>query len=143
MIDLPDSIFEKVEALSEEGNVLLEDDDNWRGAVRVWESALGLLPEPKTQWEAALWLYASLGEAQRTGKDLSAAKDMLYSALNCPDGHMNPLVLLRLGQTLADLGDVKEGVEYLLRAYMLEGEEIFADDGAPYLKLLREKKLVD
>lgn len=143
MTDLPDAIYDKIEILSERGNILLENQHDWKGAVAVWQEALDLLPEPKTQWEAALWLYASIGEADRLGHDNPAAKDSLYNALNCPDGHMNPLVLLRLGQTLADMGEVDEGVEHLLRAYMLDGEEVFEEDGAPYLALLRQRKLID
>lgn len=137
-----DDILHRVETLSERGNVLLEDEGDWRGAAEVWTAALDLLPEPKSQWEAALWLYASLGDAYRVGGQLDEAKDALFTALNCPDGHMNVFVLLRLGQTLFDLGDKPRAKEYLLRAYMLDGEDPFEEDGALYLAFLREQGLL-
>lgn len=142
MTELPDEIYDRIEQLSEQGNVLLEDQGDWRGAVKAWSAALDLLPAPKTQWEAALWLYASLGDAYRRGGDLQSAKDMLFDAQNCPDGHMNAFALLRLGQTLVDLGDADKGLEQLLRAYLIDGEEVFEEDGAAYLKLLRDRKLI-
>ena len=98
-MELPDTIQEKIDVLSEEGNVLLEEKNDWQGAVKVWQEALDLLPESKTDWETGLWLYTSLGDAYRVGQELSQAKDMFFNAINCPDGHTNPLVLLRLGQT--------------------------------------------
>ncbi|MCY1445511.1 hypothetical protein D9M71_620280 [compost metagenome] len=74
---------------------------------------------------------------------LEEAKAYLLDALNCPDGHANPFVLLRLGQALVDLGNESVGVDYLLRAYILEGEEVFEEDGVQYLQLLRNRKLID
>ena len=143
MTDLPDAIYDQIERLSEQGNTLLESSGDWQGAARVWDEALALLPEPKTQWEAALWLYASIGDALRTGNDLAGAKNALFNALNCPDGHANPFVLLRLGETLVDLAEIDGGVEHLLRAYMLEGEDVFEDADAKYLKLLRNRRLTE
>jgi len=142
MNKLPDNIYDEVDRLSECGNQLLETQSDWRGAIAVWNAALRLLPEPATQWEAALWLYASIGDAYRQGGELEHAKDMLLSALNCPDGHVNAFALLRLGQTLVDLGETERGAEHLLRAYMLEGHEIFEEDGEAYLKQLRDSKLI-
>ena len=141
-MDLPDDVYDRIEALSEEGNELLDVHDDWEGALLVWRQGLELLPEPKSRWEAALWLNASIGEACRRGGRLEDTRSALLDALNAPDGHMNPLVNLRLGQTLVDLGQPDQGVEYLLRAYMLEGEAVFDVDGAEYLTLLRARQLI-
>jgi len=46
-------------------------------------------------------------------------------------------------QTLVDLGDTERGVEYLLRAYLLDGEDVFERDGRPYLKFLRDRNLIN
>jgi hypothetical protein len=59
------------------------------------------------------------------------------------DGHTNPFILLRLGQALVDLGDMERGIEYLLRAYMLDAEGVFEEDGARYLKMLRDRTLIN
>jgi tetratricopeptide (TPR) repeat protein len=139
---LPAAVADRIDQLSERGNVLLEKRD-WQGATALWQQALALLPEPKSQWEAWTWLNASIGDAFRTGRALVDAKAALFDALNGPDGHTNPFILLRLGQTLVDLGDTERGIEYLLRAYMLDGEEVFEEDGARYLKMLRDRTLIN
>jgi len=141
--DLPDETYDTITDLSERGNTLLEAGDI-EGAITAWEDALAVVPSPTTEWEAALWLHASLGEAYRMSGRLDIARDHLFDALNCPDGHMNPFVLLRLGETLVDQGQPDLGVDHLLRAYMLEEEDIFEeDDDKPYLQILRDRGLVD
>lgn len=57
-------------------------------------------------------------------------------------GTPNPFILLRLGRTRVDLGNAERVVEYLLRAYLLDGEDVFERDGA-YLQMLREQNLID
>ena len=44
------------------------------------------------------------------------------------EGYGNPFIMLRLGECCLEIGDEKNALEYLLRAYMFEGEEIFAPD---------------
>ncbi|HXL33219.1 MAG TPA: hypothetical protein VN968_28545 [Bradyrhizobium sp.] len=67
-----------------------------------------------------------------------------FGALNCPDASENPFIVYRLGQSQTRLGNVDKGVEYLLRAYMLDGEDIFSSDqnGEEFLAILRSRKLV-
>ena len=58
-------------------------------------------------------------------------------------GYGNPFVMLRLGECCLEIGDEKNAIEYLLRAYMFEGREIFEpdedgnDDGKKYFDYLR------
>ena len=141
-MDLPSGIADKIDKFAESGNALLDDHGDWRGAIAEWQRALALLPQPATQWEAWTWLNASIGDACRLGKALPDARAALFDALNGPDGNSNPFILLRLGQTLVDLGESEKGVEYLLRAYMLAGNELFEGDASQYLQLLRDRRLV-
>ncbi len=58
------------------------------------------------------------------------------------EGYGNPFIMLRLGECCLEIGDEKNALEYMLRAYMFEGEKIFApddgeDDGAKYFEFLR------
>lgn len=140
---LSDHISDRIDELSERGNLLLDEGGDWEGAVEVWKQALALLPPPVTDWEAATWLNASIGEAYYAGGQSEDALAYLFDALNCPDGHMNPFILLRVGQILVDQGRTDEGVEQLLRAYMLDGEDVFEEGGERYLQLLRDRKLID
>ncbi|AVA25039.1 tetratricopeptide repeat-containing protein (plasmid) [Rhizobium sp. NXC24] len=128
--------------LSEQGNVLLEGGDP-HGAIKAWRAALELLPEPQTKWEAAMWLYASIGDAQRQANEKAAALQSFQTALACGDGYANPFVLLGFGTCLYDLGRRDESTDPLLRTYMLEGGEIFQDIDPVYLDHLRSKKLID
>jgi hypothetical protein len=49
------------------------------------------------------------------------------------------------GQYLINLEIDDRGVESLLKAYMLDGEQIFAadDDGEQYLQMLQNRKLIN
>ncbi len=139
----PPDIPARLDALVEEGNELSDAGDH-AAAVEKWSEALDLVPEPKTDWEASTWLNASIGDgyyAQGKFEDASAA---LFDALNCPDASENPFIAYRLGQSQTRLGNVDKGVEYLLRAYMLDGEDTFSSDqnGEEFLAILRSRKLV-
>jgi tetratricopeptide (TPR) repeat protein len=142
-MDLPEDIFASVSELSEEGNDLSESGE-FRAAIEKWRRALELLPEPTNQWEAATWLHASIGDAHYQLNEHAEAIESLYDALNCPDGHCNPFVHYMLGKSLVNVGDAK-GRDQLLRAYMLDGEEIFLsdeDEGQSCLQLLSDAKLI-
>ena len=47
--------------------------------------------------------------------------------------------MLRLGESCLEIGDEKNATEYLLRAYMMEGKEIFKGEGdkQKYFEFLR------
>jgi len=62
-MELPDKIYDEVDALSAEGNDLM-DGERFDAAIDKWMQALDLLPEPKMDWEAYMWLSASIGDAQ-------------------------------------------------------------------------------
>lgn len=139
---LPDAIYAKVKALSDQGNQHMSAH-RYTAAVASWEQALALLPQPQALWDAALWLHASIGDGLRSSDDLAGALDQFRIAANCADGATNPFVLFNIGACLLDLGNEDEAVDPLLRAYMLEGEEIFEDEDSKYIDLLRRRKLVD
>lgn len=58
-------------------------------------------------------------------REYEKAKSNLYNARNCPDGISNPFILLRLGESLFECGELDKAREYLLRAYILEGYKLF------------------
>ena len=137
-IELSDELYEQIEELSEQGNDLVDEDD-FEGALEKFQCALDLLPEPKAQWEAALWLYASMGDMYLFTEDFEAAKENFFNALNCPDGQESGFVHLRLGESLLELGEEDKAVDHLLKAYMLEGPEIFSEEEEKYFDFLKSK----
>lgn len=140
--ELSDDVYGSIEVLSEKGNVSMDAGDP-TSAIKYWREALTLLPQPISKWDAALWLYASIGDAWRMLGDFENALTAFNSAEAAADGHLHPFVQLGLGMSLYDLGRKKAATDPLLRAYMLEGEAIFSDGGAKYLQYLKDQGLVD
>lgn len=140
--ELPDDIHERITDLSEQGNDML-DAGNADGAIVVWRSALALLPEPKQKWDAAMWLHASIGDAQQQKGETEDALSSFRQAAASADGYANGFVQLGIGTCLYDLGRLEESTDPLLRAYMAEGEEIFEERAPKYMDHLRSRKLID
>jgi len=136
-MELTNEIYEQVKELCAAGDNSAEEglfDD----AVEKYLEALSLIPEPKSEWEASGWIYAALGEAYFFQEDFEGAKNYLYDAMNCPDGMENPFINLLLGEALFELGNMERAKDYLLRAYMLEGKELFADEDEKYFALIAD-----
>jgi tetratricopeptide (TPR) repeat protein len=137
-MNLPKKISDEVDLLCEEGNVLF-DAENYSEAIDKWAAALQLLPEPRFQWAACAWICSSIGDAQYQLSSWDAARQSFYDALNTEDARANPFVHYRLGQCWLKAGNEKKGLESLLKAYMLDGEDIFEaePDGPGLLQRLR------
>ncbi|MEE6286822.1 hypothetical protein V2J52_04035 [Georgenia sp. MJ173] len=131
----PQDAMDRVEELCDLGDVQAEADD-YRGAVATWTEALALLPEPRTEWGEATWLYASLGDAHFQLGDDAAAQAALFDALGSPDGAATGYVHYMLGVSMLRTDDAR-AVDHLLRAYALEGKDIFEDDGETGAAALR------
>ena len=142
-MELPLKLHQEIEVLSRSGSDLF-DEGHYDAAIEKWQHALDLVPPPKADWEATLWLCASIGDAQYQKGDFASARELFLDAINAPNGTSNPFVLYRLGQTEAHLGNAKASTDYLLRAYMLDGTKIFKADaeGASYLKILEAQGLL-
>jgi tetratricopeptide (TPR) repeat protein len=135
-VELPDALYQQVTYFSERGNAFMDSGDPAR-AAGMFEQAFALLPEPKTEWEAATWLNASLGDALFAQEKYREALEYFLDALNCPDGIGNPFIQLRLGECFHELGEEGRAHEHLLRAYMLEGQKIFEDEPRKYFAAIQ------
>ena len=134
-MELEDEIYQKICDLCEEGDQYLEED-NYILAEKKYREALTLIPQPKTDWEASTWVYVALGETYFFAAKYSEALSFLNEALKCPDGLGNPLINLRMGQCYYELQESALAKEHLLRAYIVEGKEIFEEADDKYLKLI-------
>lgn len=133
-MEIEDKIFEKVEELSDLGNDYIESED-YDNAIEKFNQAIELLPKPKDQWEAYAWLLASMGDAFYLKNEFQKALDLFMGSYSSEDMLDNPFVLLRIGQCFFNLEQYDSATEFLLRAYMVEGEDIFKED-LDYLKWL-------
>lgn len=127
-LELPEDIQEALDEVCEQGNEAMDEDDP-QEALLFFRQAVDLLPEPADKWEAYGWLCTAQGDAHYAMEDFESAFEQFQEAYNlsAPE-EVNPFILLRLGQCYRRLGNDKNAAEYLLRAYMLEGEEIFEED---------------
>lgn len=134
MDELPEGLDARIDDLAEAGNELLDEEGDWQGAIAMWEQALALLPPPHNLWPQTVWLQASIGTAWREGGDDARALAAFQAAYHAPDGVVNPYVLLNLG-ILTRPQDERAGLDFLLRAYMLAGEDLFEgeDDALDFL----------
>ncbi|WP_445670843.1 tetratricopeptide repeat protein [Paenibacillus sp. FSL M8-0334] len=136
-LELDDKIHAQIIELCEEGDSLIEEEE-FNKAIEKYSTALELVPSPKIDWEASTWIYTALGDAYFINDDYEMAKTNFYNALNCPDGISNPLILLRLGESQFECGELNQAKEYLLKAYMLEGYKIFDEEDDKYFKSIKD-----
>ncbi|MDO5679526.1 MAG: hypothetical protein Q4G54_04290, partial [Pelistega sp.] len=135
--ELDDDIYLKIVELSEDGNDFMDNQD-YTSAAQAFAEGLMLLPEPKTKWEAYTWLKAGTCDAYFFLNDFQKAQEEAFDAMNGPEGAYNPFILMRLGQCFYELNgsDNEKAIDYLMKSYLLEGEEMFADEDPKYLKAI-------
>lgn len=133
--ELPEDIQDQMETLSEQGEEAIEQG-RYEEAIDLYNQALSLLPEPREDWEAYVWLKAAMGDACFLMDRNEDGLDHFYEAYTAAGPqNVNPFIVYRLGQIYRRLDDEENALEFLMRAYLLEGEDIFEDeDDFTYLK---------
>ena len=138
MPELSEDTHRQIARLCERGDQLAENGV-FDEALKLYEAALALLPEPKSKWEAALWIYAAIGDSHFLSGKYDEAKATFSEAITAHGGLGNPFLHLRLGQTHFELEDMDAAAEELTRAYGIEGAELFEEDDVKYLDFLKTK----
>lgn len=136
--ELSDSVDAEVKRLCALGD-RYAGDKKYSAALTEYWKAFDLLPEPKTDWVAATWILAAIGDANFLGGDFTAGRDNLGNAMHCPDAIGNPFLHLRLGQCNFELGEFDRAADELTRALMGAGEEIFAAEDPKYVSFLKTR----
>ncbi|MBB5646132.1 tetratricopeptide repeat protein [Pedobacter cryoconitis] len=137
--ELSAEVSERIEDLSEQGNELFEEE-KYRECIQVWNEALALIPEPQNTYREAFWLETSIGDCYFMLNDFEQS---LVHFLNAKgnietNAHENPFVMLRLGELFLEGAHFNDAKEFLLRAYMLEGKEIFEAEDQKYFVFLEQ-----
>lgn len=135
---LDDELYEEILSICSNGDNLVENF-MYDEAIEMYSRALNLVPEPRNNWEASTWIYTALGDVYYIKKDFEKAKNYLFNAMNCPDGIVNPFILLRLGQSLFELNEFNNAKNYLMKAYMLDGYSIFYDEDDKYFNIIKDE----
>jgi tetratricopeptide (TPR) repeat protein len=135
--ELTDEQQDLMDDYCEKGNAEM-DKENYSAAADWFKKAYEVLPDPKEDWEATGYITASLGDALFSEGKFEAAKEQLLIAYEFyADEKNNPFVMLRLGEAYFELGDEKTALKFLLKAYEMEGPQLFEDD-KKYLKFLKK-----
>lgn len=136
--EMTDEMQDLLDDLCEQGNEEM-DNENYAKAIEYFNKAFATLPEPKDEWEASAWLYTSIGDAYFCMEKPETALDNFQHAYRIFGvENLNPFVLLRIGQCYLDLQDEQNAIEFLLRAYMLDGEDVF-EGAEEYFDFLKSK----
>lgn len=136
-MQLNKSYTEDIERICRAADDFLEEG-NTKDAYRKYKEALDIIPNPKTSYETATWIFVSIGDLFFKNKQYEMARDYFFEAKNCPNGVSNPYVLFRLGQSLVETKDNNQAREFLLRAYMLVGDDIFWDEDQKYYDVIKD-----
>lgn len=137
-MELEDEVYDKITALSENGDAYAEKEQ-FTTAIEQYQKALDLLPEPKTDWEAATWLYVAIGDAYYNKQQPDQAMDAYQKALMSPDGTGNAYIWFSIGQVFFEEENFEKAKTHFMSAYLLDGEEIFEDENPAYFELIKEE----
>lgn len=97
-----------------------------------------MLPEPKEDWEAALWIRAAIGDVHFLRGDWQACRVVLQEAVKgCAGAIENPFIRLRLGQSLFELEELREAANWMAPAFLAEGKRLFVAEHPKYLAFLK------
>jgi len=136
MSKLPNDVSQMIDALCQKGDQFAQIDQ-LDDALDQFEAAWELLPAPKNQWPAATWILMAIGDVYFEKRDFVSAVDSLREAFDCPDGETNAFILLRLGQSLFELGDLNAAANAFEAVVRDNGEQPFVDEDPKYLNFVR------
>lgn len=135
---------EKLEELYEKG-LQFEEEGQYEEALQAWQEGYEMIPvSARSDDEMTCRFLAALGDVYFLRKSMYQKAHECFDAARGYGGYGNPFIMLRLGECCLELGNEKDAVEYLMRAWMMEGGEIFEpdengeDDGSKYYEFLRE-----
>jgi hypothetical protein len=137
MGELPDAVSAEVERLFAEGESFADEQQDEQALAR-FQASWDLLPEPKTDWEPALRILVAIADSYfYLGHWQGCFKTLQRAVKGCGGALENPFVRLRMGQSLFELGDLREAANWMVFAYLLEGTQLFEDQDPKYLAFLK------
>ncbi len=135
MPELDNKLFAKIQTFNQSGEEFISSGQ-FHKAIKEYQKAWNILPEPKQLWDAALWIKVAQTELYMELNDYTAGKQKLLDAILCSGAVNNPLVHFLLGICSFELGEKQFAREELQIAYDLEGESIFQDGDEKYRQFL-------
>ncbi len=137
MPELPADTFAAVQHFCEEGDRLAADD-RFDDALDQFRQAWDLLPEPREDWSATLWLLGAIGDMHYFRGAFADGRNALTDAMTVfLEAPSNPNLCLRLGQCHYELGDEESAARWLRAAYDQAGDDVFEEEDPKYLAFLQ------
>jgi tetratricopeptide (TPR) repeat protein len=139
---LSTKLASQIQAIIDEGDVAL-DADEFATAIQLYQQAVALLPSPRHAHDISLATLTALGEGFFFAGYFQRALEAFKEAQKAPGGIENPLLYLRLGQAYFECGDLDGAADSLVRAYALDGLQVFEDEDEKYLSFLATRIELD
>ncbi|RKH57051.1 tetratricopeptide repeat protein [Corallococcus aberystwythensis] len=140
MTSISDETHQRITNLCAEGDTAAGEDD-FEQALKHFQAALALIPEPTRDHQQNTWVRAAIGDMYFQLERFEDCREHFVEAVYSPGGLGNPFIHLRLGQCALELGDEARAADELTRAYMGGGEEIFESEDAKYLEFIQPRLL--
>lgn len=138
MDTLNETLYQQISSLCDEGDNLA-DEGQFAAALKQYQAAWKLLPDPKNQWEAATWILVAMGDVNFLSGRYRQALNDLNAALENIHAADNPFIYLRLGQSRLELGEEAAALEALQTAEELGDEELWEGEDGKYRRFLTER----
>ena len=138
MAELSDSVYDEIKRLCSVGDQYAADAE-YRKAITEYSKAWELIPEPKNDREASIWVLAAIGDACFLLQAFKSAREALEFAMTCPGAIGNPFIHFRLGQCQFELGNLERAADELMRAYMGSGRDLFDREDPKYFQFLQDR----
>ncbi|MFN8395348.1 MAG: tetratricopeptide repeat protein [Bacteroidia bacterium] len=136
-MELKDSVHKEIVHLCEIGDNYAAKGQ-FSKAIGAYEEALERLPLPHSDWEAGQWIFAAIGDAYFHLLQFDESMRWFFLAHNCLDGHLNAFIVLRIGQCFFEFQDHEKAKEFLMRAFLLNGVELFQEDDEKYWSSIKD-----
>jgi len=135
MEELSEKLYEAITNLLDEGDELVERG-KYKEAIAYYEEAMNRLPEPKEDWTLFDTIAICIGDSYYEMGEYIVADRFYTMSLTRGSGIENPYVWYVKGRNLIKLGNKGEGVDALMRAYMLDGTDVFDTDDGEFLSYI-------
>ncbi|MFT3788026.1 MAG: hypothetical protein QM770_17955 [Tepidisphaeraceae bacterium] len=117
----------------------LADKGQHGDALASFNAAWRALDEPKDKQDWAVNVLAAIADCRFFLGQWNECCDAIQHAFRCGADVSNPFLRLRLGQSLYELGDLRESANWLVPVYLMEGRKPFAREDPKYLESFRSQ----
>jgi tetratricopeptide (TPR) repeat protein len=138
MKDLEPALKEQVVELCNKA-LEAQEEERYHASNRDLQKVYELLPEPKEEWKAYIWLQSNRADNHFEQDEYEQAATLFNEVFERDSSsNENAYLCLRCGQCALELEHEGLAAELLGKALKLEGKELFEDEHSKYLKLAKQ-----